>query len=78
MGGWVVWMLSSSCCWSLQIPGETSQEVGLAGRKTLESVKAVSCRERVVAGWERGMAGWERGVAGWERGVAGQEMCGAR
>ena len=70
MGGWVVCMLSSSCCWSLQIPGETSQEVGLAGRKTLESVKAVGCRERVVAGRERGVGEWERVVGGWERGVA--------
>ena len=26
----------------MKIPGETSQEVGLAGKKTLESVKAVS------------------------------------
>lgn len=44
VGGWVVCMWSSSCCWSPQIPGETNQEVGLAGRKTLESVKAVSCQ----------------------------------
>ena len=28
----------------MQIPGESNQEVGLAGKKTLESVKAVSCQ----------------------------------
>ena len=75
-GGWwsgVSCMCTFLCCWFMKIPGETSQEVGLAGKKTLESVKAVSG----LFVWEgRDRAGEGRGGAGegsgrWEREVAG-------
>ncbi len=39
---WSVRMLMFTLCFVVQIPGEGSTEAGMAGKKTIETVKAVS------------------------------------